>query len=55
MTKKIFAQPEMMVVHMNNNDIVTLSLKAVNETYGAGVGEDVFAPGRRMDDWDAGY
>ena len=53
MTKKIFAQPEMMVVRMNNNDIVTLSLQ--NAAFEGGSG-DILAPGQRgLDDWDAGY
>jgi hypothetical protein len=53
MTKKIFAQPEMMVVRMNNNDIVTLSLQSTNFNPETGT---ILAPGQRgLDDWDAGY
>ena len=56
MTKKIFAQPEIMVVRMNNNDIVTNSLQRgadVNSGYGD-------APGLRtldssFDVWNEGF
>ena len=49
--KKIFAQPELTVVRMNNNDIVTLS------TYGVYDGQkEILAPGQRgLDDWYEGY
>ena len=40
-----------MVVRMNNNDIVTLSLQG---TYDGS--STILAPGQRgLDDWDAGY
>ena len=52
MTKKYFEQPELMVVRMQNNDIVTLS---INETYEVTSSEEIQAGGRRFGDWDAGY
>ena len=45
--KKIFAQPEMMVVNVKSNDIITMS--DPNESLGYGE----FAPDRF--NWDAGY
>ena len=52
MTKKIFAQPEMTVVHFDK-DICT-DIIIASTTYN---GTDaILAPGQRgMDDWDAGY
>ena len=41
--KKIFAQPEMMVVNIKNNDIVTESIP----TGDPGSANDAEAPGRR--------
>ena len=55
--KKIFAQPEMMVVNMKHNDIVTASGPKValgSDYYGGTL--PICAPGQRgFDDWDAGY
>ena len=49
--KKIFAQPELTVVRMNNNDIVTLSLQGA---YNGSA--EILAPGQRgLDDWYEGY
>ena len=53
--KKIFAQPEMMVVNVKSNDIVTTSRFAPlsDDTQDNGV---ALTPGQRgLDDWDAGY
>lgn len=56
MKKKYFEQPELMVVRMTNNDIVTTS------PYTVGVSSSVYeegmidlAPDRRFDSWDEGY
>ncbi len=51
MTKKIFAQPEIMVVNIKNNDIVTESIP-VGEDGDASKAE---APGMRMFDYYEGY
>lgn len=48
--KKMFEQPELMVVRVNKNDIVTASLN-----FAAGEATEADAAGRRMDNWDAGY
>ena len=49
--KKTFEQPELMVVRMNNNDIVTISTMSIsNGTVDVQLGADRF-----RDDWDAGY
>ena len=50
--KKIFEQPALEVVRMNNHDIVTESL-----TRGSNVSSgDCDAPGMRIfDSWDEGY
>ena len=53
MTKKVFAQPEMMVVNMRNNDIVTNSRDALlggTQNNDVSLGADRF-----RDSWDAGY
>lgn len=51
--KKIFEQPELMVVHMNNNDVIATSPTVnVIGTYSEGTMTDL-APERRS--WDAGY
>jgi|GEM_PF-2366407 hypothetical protein len=54
--KKIFAQPEMMVVNVKSNDIVTASRFAPlsDDTQ---ANEDALAPGMRgiFDPYDAGY
>ena len=52
--KKIFEQPELMVVRINNNDIVTASTLSIGEDLTTGEIQAGSA-GRRMDDWDAGY
>lgn len=55
MTKKIFAQPEMMVVNIKNNDIVTMSDPKFSENSWK-TGDVILAPGMRgYDDFDAGY
>ena len=51
MTKKIFAQPEMMVVSIKKHDIVTDSVSLGQISSGS---FDADAPGRR-DAWDAGF
>lgn len=54
--KKIFAQPEMMVVNMKNNDIVTASDPRYYDTTTTTATSGNLAPGQRgLDDWDAGY
>ncbi len=54
MTKKIFAQPEMMVVKMSNRDIITDSTTMnVNGTFGSGV--TIAAPGQRGLDFESWY
>lgn len=52
--KKIFEQPELMVVHMNNNDVIATSTTTVNVlgTYSEGNMTDL-APERRG--WDEGF
>ena len=51
--KKIFAQPELTVVNMKHNDIVTTSDPILNGTYSGGV---VLSPGQRdIDSWYEGY
>ena len=51
MTKKIFAQPNISVVRLHNNDIVTISKhESYNSTYETLAGDRM---GR--EDWDAGY
>ena len=53
MTKKYYAQPEMMVVNVKSNDIITDSIPTNNNPQNGLVGN---APGQRgLDDWDAGY
>ena len=47
--KKIYNQPTLEVVRMNNNDIVTLS------TYGKYNGSDVILAPDRFNDWYEGY
>ena len=52
MTKKIFAQPEITVVNIKKNDIVTESITT------AEINEGIFdanAAGRRFDNWYEGY
>ena len=53
--KKIFAQPEMMVVNMKNNDIVTTSDPKYyyNTTTDATSGN--LDAGRRFDSWEEGF
>ena len=52
--KKIFAQPEMMVVNLKNNDIVTASdPKYYNTTTDATSGN--LDAGRRFDSWEEGF
>ena len=53
MTKKIFAQPEMMVVNMRNNDIVTTSKEALMGGYQDNT--SALSADRFRDDFDAGY
>ena len=55
MTKKIFAQPELMVVNMKRNDIVTASSETISFGENYNGSSAIEAAGRRMDDWDAGY
>ena len=56
MTKKIFAQPEMMVVNMKHNDIVTTSDPKYFNNQSTNATSGNLAPGMRgLDDWDAGY
>lgn len=61
MTKKIFAQPEMMVVNICKNDIIATSGEGVasgNKLGGEYLSTDVsYAPGQRgiFDPYDAGY
>lgn len=56
--KKIFAQPELTVVNMKHNDIVTASDPILSGTYSGGT---ILAPGQRGvfdpdDSWaNAGY
>ena len=45
--KKIFEQPELMVVQMNNHDIVTESIAASSTDYDG----KVYAPGRDFDEF----
>lgn len=57
MTKKIFAQPEMMVVNVKRNDIITSSTEKMGMLgdYNSS-NVTIAAPGQRgLDDWDAGY
>jgi len=55
MTKKIFAQPEMMVVNMKNHDIITNSPMSVLGDYNSST-ITIAAPGQRgLDDWYEGY
>ena len=53
MTKKIFAQPEMMVVNIIKNDIITDSLPVGDP----GSANNAEAPGQRgvFDPYEAGY
>ena len=51
--KKTFEQPELMVVHMNNNDVIATSTVSVYSTpYSEGNMTDL-APERRG--WDEGF
>lgn len=52
--KKIFAQPEMMVVNMKNNDIVTTSDPRYYDNTTTATSGNLGAD-RFRDDWDAGY
>lgn len=55
--KKTYSQPKLEVVFVGK-DITTDVITVSNQTYGAGVGEKVYAPGvRDLDDsWaNAGY
>ncbi|MBO7546702.1 MAG: hypothetical protein J6T19_08465 [Paludibacteraceae bacterium] len=53
--KKIFAQPEITVVNIKNNDIVTDSRRVLFGT-GTKSGSEACSPGlRTFEDWDAGY
>jgi len=54
MTKRYFEQPELMVVRMHNNDIITESLPK-NDYYEVTNSEEIQVAGRRYDSWDAGY
>ena len=53
MTKKIFAQPEMMVVNMKNNDILTNSTMGVLGDYNSST-VTIAAPDR-FNDYYEGY
>ena len=58
MKKKYFEQPELMVVHVINNDILTISIPV--DSSDESVSDDsgiVGAAGHRgiFDSWDAGY
>lgn len=57
MTKKIFAQPEMMVVEVKRNDIITSSTEKMGMLGDYDSGSVIMAaPGQRgLNDWDAGY
>lgn len=56
MTKKIFAQPEMMVVNVKRNDIITDSTEKMGMLGNYDSNVTIAAPGQRgFDDWDAGY
>ena len=54
--KKYFEQPELMVVHMNNNEIVTTSLR-IGADITSEDGTIVAGSADRMgrESWDAGY
>lgn len=52
MTKKIFAQPEMMVVGISKNDVIATSFNVYSDQTISDPGQ-IKAPGMR--DWDAGY
>ena len=54
MTKKIYAQPELTVVTIKRNDIVTSSPTTL-DIGGAGSANDAEAPGRRFNIWYEGY
>ena len=54
--KKIFAQPEMMVVNIKKNDIVTGSTPDVSLGSGYYGGSlPICAPGRDFDSWNEGF
>ena len=56
--KKIFAQPELMVVNIKKCEIVTTSNPELGLDLGSAATSDagiVGSAGRRFDDWDAGY
>lgn len=52
MTKKIFIQPELMVVCIDRTEVITTSFGFKGD-YRNGL-EDL-APDRRFDSWDEGY
>ena len=52
--KKIFAQPEMMVVNMKHNDIVCTSPLGYNNAWNGQT--EILAPGQRgLDEWNEGF
>ncbi|MBQ7672238.1 MAG: hypothetical protein IJS49_04085 [Paludibacteraceae bacterium] len=54
--KKIFAQPEMMVVNVKRNDIITDSIPMDPSSTNMLESGEILAPGQRgVFDWDAGY
>ena len=54
--KKIFAQPEMMVVNVKNNDIITGSDPFTLSSTPWTTGNVLLAPGQRdIDSWYEGY
>ena len=50
--KKIFAQPELTVVNMKHNDIVTTSDPVLSGAFQEG--DAVLSAGRRFNDWYEG-
>ena len=48
--KKIYNKPELNVLHIGK-EICTDIIVVSNQTYGSGVGEDVYAPDR-FRDWE---
>lgn len=54
--KKNFEQPELMVVHMSNNDIVTISRSTTDYTGGTILAPELRGVFDPSDDWaNAGY
>ncbi len=54
--KKIFAQPEMMVVNVVKNDIITNSVPRDTSEGNMLNTNEILAPGQRgLDDWYEGY